>query len=797
MERRLQSLATLLKLCCTAKASPYAGLLQSTCRTFSTHFLLQDVVEDLESTKPSQKINNQSVSLAKSLAILSEESLKQDKIRPLSRSDHKRLLELRIKKRVKAQYKNGKFYNIMENVIANADTLRDAYDIICLNSNVDLGSKQEYSCFSSLSEELRNRGFDFEKNAVEFVAKSKVKESLVLPRLKLRIVQEAIRVILEVAFRPYFSKISHGCRSGRGHQSALKFVSKEIGIPNWHFTIPLNKEVDRNMLSKLICEIEEKIDDPHLVSFILGMFEARVLNLAFGKFPKGYGLPQEGILSPILMNIYLDAFDREFFKISMKYEALDLDRNYSMDGHSSNLRAWFRSQIKDKNEKLNHVTETGTTTRLYACRFMDEIFVAVFGSKEVSQSISSEIVDFLNSSLYLDVEHAVDKIEGRDKSHGIQFAGALVRIAMENAAKVHAVHKLKDKVRLFASQKEEIWDAMNLRIGKKWLAYGLRRIKESEIKSLGLSTPLLDQISQYRKEGMKTDHWFKTLLKVWLQDINVKDEANEKVILSKYMAEPALPQDLRDAFYDFQKKASLYISSEEEVTHELLSNFQKIKEDCVIRVEAPLNFIKRSLNRYGLVNLEGHARHVPALIFQDDELIINWFLGLVRRWLRWYSQFDNFEEIRVLITEPVRMSCIRTLAAKYRIHEILIEKKFDISQHFDTDIDLAQTDDAPIHDEALMYGISYSGLCALMLFRVKVPTRNFKCFVMGCLVESPSVYSICVKEKQRFPGWKTGFTPSIHWGLNRKRVGICNKHVKDLYLGNISLQSVEFGALTR
>ncbi|KAJ4748146.1 Group II intron-encoded protein ltrA [Rhynchospora pubera] len=527
------------------------------------------------------------------------------------------------------------------------------------------------------------------------------------------------------------------------------------------------------------------------------MFEARVLNLAFGKFPKGYGLPQEGILSPILMNIYLDAFDREFFKISMKYEALDLDRNYSMDGHSSNLRAWFRNQIKDKNEKLNHVTETGTTTKLYACRFMDEIFVAVFGSKEASQNILSEIVDFLNSSLYLDVEHAADKIEGRDKSHGIQFAGALVRIAMENAAKVRAVHKLKDKVRLFASQKEEIWDAMNLRIGKKWLAYGLKRIKESEIKSLGLSTPLLDQISQYRKEGMKTDHWFKTLLKVWLQDINVKDEANEKVILSKYMVEPALPQDLRDAFYDFQKKASLYISSEEDVTHELLSNFQKIKEDCVIRVEAPLNFIKRSLNRYGLVNLEGHARHVPALIFQDDELIINWFSGLVLRWVRWYSQFDNFEEIRVLITETVRMSCIRTLAAKYRIHEILIEKKFDINQHFDTDIDLAQTDYAPVNDEALMYGSSYSGLCALMLFRVKVPTRNFKCFVMGCSVESPSVYSICVKEKQRFPGWKTGFAPSIHWSLNRKRVGICNKHVKDLYQGNISLQSIEFGALTK
>lgn len=708
------------------------------------------------------------------------------------------MLELRIKKRVKAQYQSGKFHNIMENVVANADTLRDAYDIICLNSNIDLGSKREYSCFNSLSEELRNGDFDFEENVIKFVAKSKAKESLVLPRLKLRIVQEAIRISLEVVFRPYFSKISHGCRSSRGHQSALKFVSKEIGVPDSYFTIPLNKEVDRNILSKLISEIEEKINDSHLVSFILAMFEAKVLNLTFGCFPKGYGLPQEGILSPILMNIYLDAFDREFFRISMNYEALNLSRKDSINGYGSNLRAWFRSQIKDRNEKLNPGTEPGATTRLYACRFMDEIFVAVLGSEEVAQSILSEIVHFLNNSLYLDVEHAVNLIGVREKSLGVQFAGTVVRVATESSSKVRAVHKLKDKVRLFASQKEEIWDAMNFRIGKKWLAYGLRRVKESEIKSLGLSTPLLDQISQYRKDGMKTEHWYKTLLKVWLQDANVKDKPSEEVLLSKYIAEPALPQDLRDAFYDFQKKATEFVSSEEEATIGLLSDFQKIKEERVIRVEAPLKYIKRSLNRYGVVNLEGYARHVPALLLQDDDLIISWFLGLVHRWVQWYSQFDNFEEIRVLISDTVRKSCIRTLAAKYRMHEVLIEKKFEICEDFfDTDIEMKQTAHLPIHDEALMYGISYGGLCALMLSRVKAPTRNLKCSVIGCTIELPSVYALHVKEKQKFPGWKTGFAPSIHWSLNGKKVGICNKHIKDLYLGNVSLQSVEFGALTR
>jgi hypothetical protein len=127
---------------------------------------------------------------------------------------------------------------------------------------------------------------------------------------------------------------------------------------------------------------------------------------------------------------------------------------------------------------------------------MDEIFVTVFVSEERAQSISFEIVDFLNTSHYLDVEHAVNLIEVEEKFRGIQFSGTVVWIAIKSGSKVHPVHKLKDKIGLFASQKEEIWDAMNLRIGKMvnlWFEKGKRVRNES----LDLSSPSLDK-------GMKT-----------------------------------------------------------------------------------------------------------------------------------------------------------------------------------------------------------------------------------------------------------------------------------------------------
>ncbi|XP_008797617.2 nuclear intron maturase 4, mitochondrial [Phoenix dactylifera] len=777
-------------------------------RFYATNFLLEEAEDAGESMSQLQKRSTPPISLAKSLACLPDESSTPEKRRPLTRMELKRLIELRVKRRVKAQYLNGKFYDLMGSVVAAADTLQDSYDIIRLNSNVDLASKIDDICFKSLAEELASGNFDVEANTLMMVAKGRSKECLVLPKLKLKVIQEAVRVVLEVVYRPHFSKISHGCRSGRGHRSALRYVCQEIGKPDWWFTISMNKEADGNILSKLISEMEEKIEDARLFNFIHRMFDAQVLNLVFGGFPKGHGLPQEGVLSPILMNIYLDIFDREVFRICMRYEGISSDSADVKNGQRSKLRCWFRRQMKDCDDKNVNQSTDAVETRLHACRYMDEILIAVSGSKDVALSIKDEIIICLRNSLYLDVEDHADLFAVRKNSRGLQFLGMAVRLAAKETAALRAVNKLKDKIRLFAHQKQEIWDAMTLRIGKKWLAYGLRRIKESEIKSLGLSTPLLDQISQFRKEGMKTDHWFKDMLKIWMQDMNAKVEANEEIILSKYIAEPALPEDLRDSFYKFHKQAMEYVSSETAATLALLqsstTNTESIPstETTVMRIEAPINFIKRNLHRYGLINVEGFPRHVSTLVLQDDALIINWFSGLVRRWLKWYSEFDNFGDIKHLIVECVRKSCIRTLAAKYRMHEVLIEKRFELEQSgipLTEDLETEMmTSDSPISDddEALMYGISSSGLCILSLSRVKVPTRIFNCFVMGCTIASPSMYALHVKEKQRFPGWKTGFSTSIHSSLNRRRIGLCSQHVKDLYMGHISLQSIEFGALS-
>ncbi|KAM3194503.1 hypothetical protein ACQJBY_070899 [Aegilops geniculata] len=324
--------------------------------------------------------------------------LLRGKRKPLSQMERKRLAELQIKKRVKARYLNGKFYDLMGKVVASANTLEDAYDIVRLNSNVDLASAsaRDDVCFIALAEQLRRGEFDITANSFSVVAKRQGGARIVLPRLNLKVIQEAVRVVLEVVYIPQFSKISHGCRSGRGYHSALRFISTEIGVPDWCFTVPLYKEVDSNVVLKLISQIQQKIVDDQLVAFMQDMFDAEVINLVFGGFPKGHGVPQEGVLAPILMNIYLDSFDHEVFRICMKYEGLYSGAKNVADNQGSKLRLWFRSQMMDRDLNNEDQTEGQPNMRLYACRYMDEIFVAVVGSRDIAETVKSEVVDYLS-----------------------------------------------------------------------------------------------------------------------------------------------------------------------------------------------------------------------------------------------------------------------------------------------------------------------------------------------------------------------------------------------------------------
>ncbi|GAB4847753.1 hypothetical protein Ancab_026815, partial [Ancistrocladus abbreviatus] len=232
----------------------------------------------------------------------------------------------------------------------------------------------------------------------------------------------------------------------------------------------------------------------------------------------------------------------------MKYEALESGSQINESGPQSTLRAWFRRNLEGNT--LNSTGQQECPLRAFSCRFMDEIFFAVCGSKDAALALRSDVQNYLQNFLHPDAINGTE-VKPSNGPQGIRFLGTLIKRGTRDSPAVKTVHKLREKVRLFAARKQEIWEGMTVRIGKKWLAHGLRKVKESEINHLADSTSLLSKISCNRKAGMETDHWYKHLMKIWMQDMNVKAAVREELILANYIAEPALPQELRDSFCKF------------------------------------------------------------------------------------------------------------------------------------------------------------------------------------------------------------------------------------------------------
>ncbi|KAL4185692.1 hypothetical protein AMTRI_Chr10g7210 [Amborella trichopoda] len=760
--------------------------------------------EDRENLYPriSKEENYPSISLGERLAFLPDFQVDKPS---QTRVELKRSLETRIKKRVKEQYLNGKFHNLVTNVIATSKTLEDAYNSIRHSSNSQANNEHDGLCFISMAKELLRGDFDVEANTVKISPKSLRERNLILPNLKLKVIQEAIRIVVEVVYRPHFSKICHGCRSGRGTQSALRYICNEIENPNWYFAFCVTKEVDTHVFNRLISIMEERIEDASFYALLRLMFEAQVLNLEFGGFPKGQGLPQEGTLSPILMNVNLSLFDAEFYRLCMRYEGLSPNNDDPIQaGRNSKLRNWFRRQIKgeDSHNRQAH--------RLHACRYMDEILVAVSGPEDLALEIRESVYGYLRESLSLEVVEQGESPLIKPTS-GVRFLGMFIRASdrEEISSAVRVVHKLKDKMQLFASQKEVYWEAMTARIGKKFVGRCLKNIKEEKLeREENMSMVLMNRISEFRRPGMEPEHWFRHLLKIWIQDLGTQVKRNEEETLAKHIVEPELPLELVNSFYNFQQKAKEYISSESLSTRSLLESHSLSSPTMTTKLEAPIRVLKKSMIRYGLIDTEGNPRHISMLILQDDLQIINWFCGLVRRWKYWFRECDNFETVRLMILECVRKSCVRTLSTKHHVSEAVIERRYESElsniplrgqmEFFSLSKDKEKMTNGrdslsfSSEDEMMLYGSAYAGLFVLSLAQVKRPSALRVCRVMCCSVPASSIYSVHVFEKRKHPGWKTGFSSWIPPALNRKRIPLCKQHVKDLYMGDISLQVVDF-----
>jgi group II intron reverse transcriptase/maturase len=130
-----------------------------------------------------------------------------------------------------------------------------------------------------------------------------------MPSWSDKLLQEVIRIVLNAYYEPQFSEASHGFRPGRGCHTALRSILLKWRGVKWFIEGDIKGCFDAIEHDKLLEVVGRKVKDQRLLKLLKGMLKAGYLE--DWRYRRTYsGVPQGGVISPMLANILLNELDR-------------------------------------------------------------------------------------------------------------------------------------------------------------------------------------------------------------------------------------------------------------------------------------------------------------------------------------------------------------------------------------------------------------------------------------------------------------------------------------------------------
>lgn len=133
-----------------------------------------------------------------------------------------------------------------------------------------------------------------------------------VPAVEDRVVQTALRNVLEPIFEHTFAAHSYGFRPGRGAKDALRRVQQLLDAGRtWVVDADIKGYFDNIPQDKLLQAVETHVSDGRVLELLRRFLEQGVMESGKGWKPTETGTPQGAIISPLLANIYLDPLDHQ------------------------------------------------------------------------------------------------------------------------------------------------------------------------------------------------------------------------------------------------------------------------------------------------------------------------------------------------------------------------------------------------------------------------------------------------------------------------------------------------------
>lgn len=214
--------------------------------------------------------------------------------------------------------KGGKWYSLMDKVYSTRN-LRASFEAVQANKGsagvdhqtIEMFAKRLDENLTDLSASLQNGTYRPAAIKRVWIPKpgSSEQRPLGIPTVRDRVVQAALRNVIEPIFERDFAPQSYGFRPGRGCKDALRRVN-ELLHAGYNFVVDadLKSYFDTIPHANLLRLVERKIADSRVLRLLKAYLRQQVLETVKDWTPEK-GTPQGAVISPLLSNIYLDPLD--------------------------------------------------------------------------------------------------------------------------------------------------------------------------------------------------------------------------------------------------------------------------------------------------------------------------------------------------------------------------------------------------------------------------------------------------------------------------------------------------------
>ena len=243
------------------------------------------------------------------------------------------------------------------------------------------------------------------------------RQSVGIPSIWDRLIQQSIKQILEPICEAKFYNKSYGFRPNRSIEHALAEAISKINQNKMFYSVKVDikeffEKINHNKLIKQLWNLG--IRDKKLLAIIKTMMKSTIISEDGTEIRKDAGVSKGTIIGPLLVNVYLNEFD---WWIARQWEIFKPEKwNPKIIDNGPSSHAKVRYVIAQEGANLKP---------MFIVRYADD-FIIFTNSKENAQKISYACNDWLSTRLKF--EKSKIKSETINlKTHSVEFLGFSIK----------------------------------------------------------------------------------------------------------------------------------------------------------------------------------------------------------------------------------------------------------------------------------------------------------------------------------------------------------------------------------